>query len=115
MDFVLVAALLTLVFLGVVQLATVVHVRNTLIDCAAEGARYGGLADRTPEQGAQRARDLIALSLSPRYAEAVTARHVDVRGLQVVEVQVEAPLPVIGLLGVARSVVVRGHGVEEDQ
>ena len=54
-DFVLVGALLTLVFVGVVQLAVVLHVRNTLVDCASEGARFGALADRTPDDGAARA------------------------------------------------------------
>jgi Flp pilus assembly protein TadG len=112
-DFALVAALLTLVFLGVVQLAVVLHVRNTLIDCAAEGARYGALADRTPEQGAQRTRDLIVTTLSTRYADSVRAAHADVDGLSTVEVTVEAPLPVIGLLGPGGGLVVRGHGVEE--
>ena len=112
-DFVLVGALLTFVFLGVVQLATVLHVRNTLVDCAAEGARYGALADRTPEQGAQRARDLIVTALSPRYAERVSARTARVAGLETVEVTVEAPLPVIGLLGPADRLTVQGHGVLE--
>ncbi|MFP5333880.1 MAG: TadE/TadG family type IV pilus assembly protein [Actinomycetes bacterium] len=112
-DFVLVGALLTLVFLGVVQLATVLHVRNTLVDCAAEGARYGALADRTPAQGAQRTRDLIVSVLSPRYAEGVTAGVAVVEGLETVEVTVEAPLPVIGLLGPADRLTVRGHGLRE--
>ena len=45
-DFVLIGALLTLLFLAIVQLTLVLHVRNTLIDAAASGARYGTLADR---------------------------------------------------------------------
>lgn len=90
-----------------------VHVRNTLVDCAAEGARYGGLADRSPEQGAERTRELIALSLAPRYAQDVSAATVVRGGLRVVEVTVEAPVPVVGLLGVGRGITVRGHGIEE--
>ncbi len=112
-DFVLVGALLTLVFVAVVQLATVLHVRNTLVDCASEGARYGAFADRTPQDGAQRTRDLIAASLSPRFAGDVRARHVQVDGLQTLEVTVAAPLPVIGLLGPSGVLVVSGHGAEE--
>ena len=46
MDFVLIGALLTLLFLAIVQLTLILHVRNTLIDAAASGARYGTLADR---------------------------------------------------------------------
>lgn len=111
-DFVLVGALVTLVFLGVLQLGTVLHVRNTLVDCASEGARYGALADRTPADGAQRTADLVRASLADRYAEQVTATYADVDGLDVVRVTITAPLPVIGLLG-PRSLTVRGHGVVE--
>ena len=112
-DFVAVSALVTLVFLGVVQLALVLHVRNTLVDCASEGARYGGLADRTPADGAARTRQLIALSLSSRYADDVSAMTRTVDGVTVVEVQVESPLPVVGLFGPARGISVTGHGVQE--
>lgn len=100
-----------MLFLGVVQLTVVLHVRNTLTDCVSEGARYGTFADRTPDDGARRARELIAVSLSPRYAESVTARTTaTAQGLQVVEVTAHAPLPVIGLLGVGNVVSVIGHG-----
>jgi hypothetical protein len=112
-DFVLVGALLTLVFLGVVQLGVVLHVRNTLVDCASEGARYGALADRTPQDAAGRTADLIALSLSPGYARDVRAGYADVAGLRTVEVTVSAPLPVIGLLGPSRTLTVSGHGADE--
>lgn len=107
------AALLTLMFLAVIQLALALHVRNTLVDCASEGARYGGLADRSAADGAQRTRDLIAMSLPAHYADQVTARQTDLDGLAVVEVTVTAPLPAVGLIGFGRSVTVHGHGLEE--
>ncbi len=110
-DFVLVGALLTLVFLGVVQLGVLLHVRNTLVDCASEGARYGAFADRTPEDGAQRTEDLIAMSLSAGYAGDVRAGYAEVAGLRTVEVTVSAPLPLIGLFGPSRTLTVSGHGV----
>lgn len=112
-DFVLVGALLTLVFVGVVQLAVVLHVRNTLVDCASEGARLGALADRTPADGAARTRELIGLSLSPRYADDVTATTTTVDGVAVVQVRVRSPLPVVGLLGPNRGLDLTGHGVQE--
>ena len=112
-DFVMVGALLTLVFLGIVQLGLVLHVRNTLVDCASEGARYGAFADRTPADGAQRTRELITASLSSSYAGAVDAGYADVAGLRTVEVTVTSPLPVIGLFGPSRSLTVAGHGAEE--
>ena len=104
---------MTLLFLSVVQLATALHVRNTLIDCATEGARFGALADRDPAAGAQRARELIDADLPESYARDVEAGHAVVEGLETVEVRVRAPLPVIGLVGAGRWVSVSGHAVEE--
>jgi len=109
----MVGALLTLLFVGVVQLAVVLHVRNTLVDCASEGARYGAFADRTAADGAARARELIGLSLSQRYADDVTATTTVLDGVPVVEVRVSAPLPVVGLLGPTTGITVTGHGVDE--
>lgn len=111
-DFALVAAVLTLLFVGVIQLAMVIHVRNTLIDCAAEGARYASFSDRTPADGAQRTRDLIAMSLSSGYADGVEAGHEDFAGVRTVVVRVQAPLPVLGLLGPARQLSVAGHAAD---
>ena len=91
----------------------VLHVRNTLVDCASEGARYGALADRRPADGAQRARELIRADLSDRYAQQVGAGVEQVDGLTTVVVRVRAPLPVAGLLGVGRGVEVSGHAVQE--
>jgi hypothetical protein len=110
---VLVGTLATLVFVGVVQLAVILHVRNTLIDCAAEGARYGALADRVPADGARRAVALIGADLSPRYAGDVTAGEETVDGLPTVVVRVRAPLPVLGLLGPRRVLAVTGHALRE--
>jgi hypothetical protein len=112
-DFVLVGALTTVLFLAVVQLALALHVHSTLVDCAAEGARYGAMADRTPDDGAQRTRDLIEMSLAPSFAQDVTAEVVQVDGLDVVRVQVTAPLPVIGLIGPGDALTVDGHALQE--
>mgnify|MGYP002738263554 CR=1 FL=1 len=103
---------MTLVLLGLLQVTLALHVRNTLVDCASEGARYGGLADREPGDGAARTRDLIALSLAAGYADDVTARHTTVGNLPVVEVTVRAPVPAIGLWGPG-ELTVRGHGMVE--
>jgi len=112
-EFVLVGALTTVLFAGVLQLALVQHVRSTLVDCAAEGARYGALADRSPADGAARATELIASALHPRYASDVTARRTVADGLDVVRVEVTAPLPVLGLLGPGGTLTVAGHALEE--
>ncbi|HZL01535.1 MAG TPA: TadE family protein [Cellulomonas sp.] len=112
-DFVLVAGLVTLLFVGVVQLALVQHIRNTLTDCASEGARVGALADRGPADGAARTRELVRTSLAPRYAEDVEADDVVIDGIEMVEVRVTAPLPLVGLLGPGGALTVRGHAVRE--
>ena len=112
-DFVLVGALTTVLFVAVLQLTLTLHVRSTLIDCAAEGARYGALADRGPGDGAARARDLIEMSLAPSFSEGVSASVRELDGLQVVEVRVDAPLPLLGLLGPGGTLTVRGHALQE--
>jgi len=99
------------VLVAVLQLAVVLHVRATVVDCAAEGARLGALADRTPADGAERTRQLVSEALSPAYARDVEARTSEVGGRQVVEVRVRAPLPVAGLLGVGDVLEVRGRGL----
>lgn len=112
-DFTLVSVLVLVLFLGVVQVALAVHVRATLIDCAAEGARVAGRADRGPVDGVARTRELVTAALSSRYAQDVSARQTVVDGLPVVEVTVSAPLPVVGLLGPSGVVSVHGHALEE--
>lgn len=112
-DFVLIGALITVLFVAVVQLTLVVHVRNILIDCAGEGARYGAAAGRTPSDGAQRTRELAAAALGPMYATDVSAGPVEVDGVGLVEVRVRAPVPVIGLLGPAGTLTARGHALAE--
>lgn len=111
-DVVLVGALMTLLVASVLQLALALHVRATLVDCAAEGARYGALADRSPADGAVRAAELARMSLSGAFAGDVTARRTELDGLPVVEVEMTGPLPVLGLLGPS-SLTVRGHALAE--
>lgn len=112
-DFALVGALLTLLFVAVLQFAVVLHVHNTLVDCAGEGARYGALADLSPSAGADRARELIRADLGDAYAADVTAGRERYAGLDTVVVRVRAPLPMVGLLGAGRVVTVEGHADAE--
>src|SRR5450756_982245 len=95
-DFAMVSGLLSLLFLAVFQLGLALHIRNTLISCASEGARYGAPANATPQDGVARARQLIRASLSARYADNVTATTTTVDGIQVMQVRIQAPLPVLG-------------------
>jgi Flp pilus assembly protein TadG len=112
-DFVLVGALLTLLFVALLQLGLALHVRNTLTAAAAEGARYGANADRAPADGASVTRRMIRDALADSFADDVTAGTEAIDGVPTVVVRVRARLPVIGLLGPARSLSVQGHALDE--
>ena len=112
-EFVLVSALVLALFLGVVQVALVQHVRTLLVDAAAEGARVAARGDREPADAVARTRALIEASLADRYADDVRATTVLRDGLPLVEVTVSAPLPVVGLLGPTGMLTVRGHALKE--
>ena len=114
-DFALTSALVAVLFLAAFQVGLALHVRNTLVSCASEGARLGARADAAPEDGAARTRDLIARSLSSRFAGDVTASVVDVDGVRVVAIRVRAPLPVLGPLGPDGALDVTGRAFQERQ
>ena len=114
-DFALVSVLVSLLFLGVFQVGLALHIRNTLIACAVDGARFGARADTTPGDGVGRARSLIAMSLSPRFAQHVTAGERSVGGVRVVQVDVMAPLPVVAWFGPPGVLRVHGRAFAERQ
>ncbi|BCW55165.1 MULTISPECIES: TadE family protein [unclassified Arthrobacter] len=108
-DFVLVGGLLTMFFLAIIQLTLVLHVRNTLIDAAASGARYGTLADRNAADAQERTRSLISMALNEGFADQVSTQEVTVQGMRTLEVTVRSPMPVIGLIGPRDLLEVKGH------
>ena len=108
-EFVLVSALLTVLTLSVIQLALALHIRNTVLDSAAEGARFASLADTSLSDGVTRTRDLISTALSPVYAADITARVTSHLGHPSVIVTVRTPLPLLGLIGIDDGVEVSAH------
>ena len=114
-DFVMVAGLVSFLFVGLLQLGFVLHTRNTLIASAAEGARLGARADATPDDGVARTRGLIAAQLSSRFAESVSSAEEVSGGIRVVVVHVEAPVPVIGPFGLGRDLRVSARAFSERQ
>ena len=108
-DFAMVGGLLTVFFLAIIQLTLVLHVRNTLIDAAASGARYGTLADRNPEDARARTAQLIGVALNPDFAAAISTSEASYQGVRTLEVTVRAPLPVLGLIGPRSLLEVKGH------
>lgn len=113
-DFVFVMVVLLPLFFGIVQLALVLHVRNTLASAASEGARYGATLDRDPADGAAYTRRQIRAALAPRYAEQVTATAANVGGAPGVVVRVEARVPALGLGAIGIRLSVAGHAVDEE-
>jgi Flp pilus assembly protein TadG len=112
-DFVLVLVVLVPLFLGILQVALVLHVRNTLTAAASEGARYAATADRPVAAGAARTREQISGALAGRFARQVSARSATVRGAPGVEVDVTADVPPLGIWGPGVRLQVSGHAVEE--
>ncbi|HET9860614.1 MAG TPA: TadE/TadG family type IV pilus assembly protein [Nocardioidaceae bacterium] len=112
-DFVLVLVVLIPLFLGILQVALVLHVRNTLTSAASEGARYAATVDRPLDAGVARTRQQIAGAIAERFASDVTVSAVQVRGAPGVRVDVVAEVPPLGLWGPAVELSVSGHAIEE--
>src|ERR1700710_3104209 len=98
-EFVLVGVLLTVLTLSVLQLGLDLLIRNTVLDAAAEGARYGALADNTVGDGVGRTRELITTAIGPAYAKDITVDLGTYDGHPADIVTVTTPLPILGLFG----------------
>jgi len=112
-DFVLVLVVLVPLILGILQVALVLHVRNTLTAAASEGARYAATADRPLDAGEARTRQQIRGAVAGRYARDVHARPATVHGAPGVEVDVTAVVPPLGIWGPGVELHESGHAVEE--
>ena len=94
-------------------LAMVLHVRNTVVACAAEGARLAANADRDVADGIALTQRLIASALSEGMVGHVTGRHVARPAGLEEQKKVSTRLPLVGLAGPDRSLTVTAHAVEE--
>lgn len=112
-EFVLVGALLTVLTLGVVQLALAVYVRNVIHDAAVEGAFHAALADTTLAEGVGRTRTIVARAVGDGYARDVAIVEESEVGGPVIRVTVRTTLPLLGLLGVQHALEVTAHAPVE--
>lgn len=112
-DFVLVLVVLIPLFLGILQVALVLMVRNTLASAAAEGARYAATIDRGPADGVTKTREQIDGAIAGRYARDITVETVMVDGAPTIRVTVHATVPALGLGGPGISLDASGHAIEE--
>lgn len=113
-EFVLVSALLALVFASVVQLGLAMHVRNTVVDSAIAGARIAAAADRSHADGAAHTARLIRAAVSERYARDITVAEASHTGGGIVTVTVRTPVPMFGLLSPAGTWELSGRALTED-
>lgn len=112
-EFVMVSALLTVLTLSVLQLGLALFIRNTVVDAAAEGARFGALADNSVADGVERTATLLAATLGPAYAGEVSGVTGNYLGHPAIILTVRAPLPLLGLVGVQNGLEVSGHAAVE--
>jgi len=113
-DFVLVLLVLLPLVVGILQLALVLHVRNTLASAAAEGARHAAVAGSSAPAGRAKVEELVDGALSEDFVRSVTVRPAEVGGAPGYEAVVEADVSLLGVdaLGGVR-VRVAGHAVAE--
>lgn len=114
-DFVLVMLILIPMFLGVLQVALVLHVRNTLTAAASEGARFGAQRGHTADDAVSRTRQQISGALSGRFAQDLTSSVEVVDGVPMVVVRARAEVPALGLWGPGLDLDIAGHAVQEPQ
>src|SRR3954451_25041780 len=108
-DFVLVMVVLIPLILGILQVALVLHVRNTLTAAASDGARIAATADRGPADGAAYTRRQVSGIIAGRFARDVSAHQSISGGTELIEVTVRAEVPALGLWGPSVELVARGH------
>ena len=109
----MVAAVVCACVMAVIQLAFVMHVRNTLRDCASDAARYAALENRGPDDGNVRARILVTQALSARFAGDISSRTSRSEGAETVEVTIDTAMPVLGPIGGPVRIRAVGHGIKD--
>ncbi len=114
-------SLVIFLFLGILQLGLLLHMRNVVVSSASEAARTAANADRTCADARVRFHDLVAGSLSARVSDGIRTPidcgSVDdaVSGAVLVRVDVDVDLPLVFLPFGSVSVSATGRAVKEGQ
>lgn len=116
-DFVLVSVLVVALFLVVLQVGLVLHVRTVLVSAAQEGARHAANADVDVQEGRAVALQAVAGALSQRVADSAATSPLSTLvplagGATAVEVTLDASVPLV-LPVAAIHLRVRGHALRE--
>ena len=112
-DFVMVGALVIVVFVALLQVALGVYARNVLTDAAGDGARRAARVGGNEAEARRRVQTLSDAALRRGYVDTVTVSRVPSGDLTIVQVTVKAPFPVLGLLGPGGTLTVTGRAVDE--
>lgn len=112
-DFVLVLLVLLPLFMGVLQLALVLHVRNTASAAVGEGARLAATQGAGPHAGVARVHDQLEGVVSDRFTGEVRVETVSLDGMPAYRLLMDVSVPTLGLGGPAVSFTVSGHAVLE--
>jgi len=112
-DFVLVLLVLLPLVIGILQLALVLHVRNTLASAAAEGARHAAVAGSSAPAGQAKVHELVDGALSRDFVHTVTVRPGLVGGAPGYVAVVEAEVGLLGFGHTGVPIRVSGHAVAE--
>lgn len=118
-EFVLVGSLVVFLFLGILQLGLLLHMRNVVVSSASEAARTAANADQTCADARDRFRELIADSLSSRVSDGIRPPigcgpdEDRASGATLVRVDVDVDLPLVFLPFGSVSVSATGRAVVE--
>jgi hypothetical protein len=112
-EFVLVMIILLPLFLGILQLGLFLHVRNTLVACAHEGARQAANYDASLGEGRAVTFSCISGVLSAGMARDIDPVQDSAAGQNLVVMRVTATMPAMGLWGPTFDFTVEGHAVKE--
>ena len=114
-EFVLVGSLVVFLFLGILQLGLLLHMRNVVVASASEAARTAGNADRDCADGAARFAQLLTAALSTRVADGITEQRCgpDPAARHIVRFEADVDLPLVFLPFGSVTVVATGRALEE--
>lgn len=112
-EFVMVSALVLLLFMLVLQFSFALFARNILQDAASQGARYGALLDRSAADGVQRAEELVHSVLPDSYQVTVSSQETQWQGARALEVTILAPVPLVGPWGGSSHWEIKGHALQQ--
>lgn len=103
LDFVLVAAPMLLITLGVITFCVATYSLGVIRDTAVEGARFAALADQSSSSGCIRAQSLLAKAIVPSIPRSVTCSALIEEGIEYERVEISVRMPVLGLVAGPRQ------------